>query len=146
MRAVVFDIDYTLFDVEEKLHDGVADLLTILRRLGFRIGALSSNDHRALVRLDEAGIRHFFDAILCTDHVKTPKTKTGLRRVLREMDIRAEHAILVSHAHSDILLGKDVKLQKTIGVTHGWEQSKPLAKAGADHVVENVSAVLDVVE
>ena len=66
MRAVIFDLDHTLFDANFRLYAGTAELLAILQNLGVQIGALSNKDHRALVHLDEAGIRHYFAEVLCS--------------------------------------------------------------------------------
>jgi phosphoglycolate phosphatase-like HAD superfamily hydrolase len=145
MRAIIFDIDHTLF-AENELHEGVADLLAILSRLGIRIGALSSDDHRALVRLDEAGIRQFFTGVVCSSHIDYPKAPGGVHRLLERLGVEAHQTVLASHAHADILLGKDTGLAKTIGITHGAPSSSALREAGADHVVDDIPAVLDVLE
>ncbi len=144
-RAIIFDIDHTLF-AENELREGVADLLAILKRLGLKIGALSSDDHRALVRLDEAGIRHFFNGIICSSHIDYPKAPGGVHRLLENLGVEPHEASLASHAHADILLGKDTGLAKTIGVTHGTANTGTLREAGADHVVDDIPAVLDVLE
>lgn len=146
MRAVIFDIDHTLFAADKLLHDGVADLLAILQRLDIQLGALSSGDHRALVRLDEAGIRHYFAAVRCAAHDDQPKAPAAVHRLLEELGVGPHQAALVSHAHSDILLGKDSGLAKTIGISHGSKNAGPLLGANADHVVTNIPAVLDVLE
>ena len=145
MRAVIFDIDHTIFAAEDAAHDGVKDLLAIMRRLGIRIGGLSASDHRALVRLDEAGLSRSFDKLLCADQGVAPKQTTGVQHMLRELGAEPHEAVLVSHAHADILLGKDAELRATIGVTHGLESAGPLREAGADHVVPNIPSVLDVI-
>src|SRR6266545_2784301 len=142
MRAVIFDLDHTLFKADKLLHDGVSDLLAILERLDIKIGALSSDDHRALVRLDEAGIGRYFTHVLCSDHVEEPKTPSSVQHLLEKLGVKPEHAAMVSHAHADILLGKEAGLAKTIGVTHGRDSATPLREAGADHLVGNIPAVL----
>jgi len=146
MDAIIFDLDHTLFAGEGLLHDGVADLLAIVRRLGIKVAGLSSADHRVLVRLDEAGIREFFDHILCAEQTLIPKHSGGVYHLLSMMQAAPEHTALVSHAHADILLSKDAGLAKAIGVSHGSLNAGPLHEAGADHVVENVPAVLDVLQ
>ncbi|HSW99372.1 MAG TPA: HAD family hydrolase [Candidatus Saccharimonadales bacterium] len=146
MRAVIFDIDHTLFTAEQAAHSGVQDLLQILRRLGIAIGGISGDDHRALVRLDEAGLGHYFDKVLCADQAFEPKETAGLHHLLSLLGARPEDSTLVSHAHSDILLGKDAALGKTIGVTHGHSNVQPLVEAGADHIIQDIPAVLDVLE
>ncbi|HSX34214.1 MAG TPA: HAD hydrolase-like protein [Candidatus Saccharimonadales bacterium] len=145
MRAVIFDIDHTIFAAEGAVHDGVRDLLAILRRLGMRIGGLSASDHRALVRLNEAGLTPYFDKLLCADQTVEPKQTSGVHHMLALLQVEAHEAVLVSRAHADILLGKDAGLSRTIGVMHG-QDGAPLHEAGADHVVPNMAAVLEVIE
>lgn len=144
MKAVIFDIDHTIFTADKQLREGVADLLAILQRLGVKVGALSSEDHRALVYLDEAGIRDYFESVRCSSNDEAPKAPPAVHALLKDLDVALHHTALVSHAHSDILLGKDAGVAKTIGVSHGRSNVKPLEKAGADHIVADVPAVLDV--
>jgi phosphoglycolate phosphatase-like HAD superfamily hydrolase len=145
MKAIIFDIDHTIFD-GEKLHEGVADLLAILRNLGINLGALTNEDHRAIVRLDEAGIRHYFADVLCNEQDDQPKSEAALDRLLEHLGSKRDQATLVSHAHADILLGKDAGLAKTIGVSHGAKNTSPLEEAGADHIVPDIPTVLDVLD
>src|SRR5882762_3816665 len=105
MQAVIFDLDETIFGEDNALYEGVADLLTILRRLGIKIGALTSGDHRMLVRLDEAGIRHHFNGIVCSEHVSEPKQPAGIEHLLGTLKTTVHQTVFVSHAHSDIALG-----------------------------------------
>ncbi|HSX16702.1 MAG TPA: HAD family hydrolase [Patescibacteria group bacterium] len=145
MQAVIFDLDDTLFAAEGVLHEGVVDLLAILHRLGVKIGALASGDHRVLVRLSEAGIAKHFDNVLCSDHLPEPKDPQGVLRLMNEMGVERHQVALVSHAHRDIVLGKHAGLAKTIRVAHG-----PAVADGhfapADHIVEDIPGVLDVLE
>jgi len=144
MPAVIFDLDHTIFTAESAVQDGVADLLQILRRLGFRVGGISGDDHRTLVRLDEAGLSRYFDKVVCSDQENAPKEASGVRHLLQQLQADARESTLVSHAHGDILLGKDAALRQTIGVTHGSDNIAPLKEAGADHIVRDIPAVLDV--
>jgi phosphoglycolate phosphatase-like HAD superfamily hydrolase len=146
MQAVIFDLDHTLFTADNVLHEGAAELLAILHRLGVQIAGLSSKDHRALVRLDEAGIRPYFATVLCADQPIEPKEPAGVHHVLSLLGVEHRHAVLVSHAHGDILLGKDSGLARTIGVSHGSGKAGPLHEAGADHIVEDIPTILDVLE
>jgi phosphoglycolate phosphatase-like HAD superfamily hydrolase len=146
MHAVIFDLDHTIFDSKDALREGAHDLLDILHRLGVRVGGISANDHRALVRLDEAGLSAHFDKVLCADQTDqfAPKHTDGLHHLLRQLGAEPHEAVLVSHAHADILLGKEALLARTIGVSHGSENARSLSEAGADHVVPSIPAVLDV--
>lgn len=146
MRAAIFDVDHTIFAAEGLLHDGLEDLLAILQRLGFRVGGISAGDHRALVRLDEAGLTHYFDKLLCADQAIEPKQVAGVRHMLDLLQVPAGETALVSRAHADILLGKDAGLHRTIGIVRNQDSAAPLREAGADHIVPSLSAVLDVLE
>jgi phosphoglycolate phosphatase-like HAD superfamily hydrolase len=145
MQAVIFDLDETVFTSNNTLHDDVSPLLNILRQLGIKIGALTSGDHRMLVRLDEAGIRNHFDGVVCTAHVPTPKDPEGIQHLLRTLDIEAAHTAIVSHIGDDLRYGKHAGLAKTIHVVHG-PVSTVSKHADADHVVRDIPAVLDVLE
>jgi len=146
MQAIIFDLDHTIFDANQVLHDGAADLLAILKNLGVAVGALSSKDHRILVHLDEAGIRDYFSEVLCNAHHESPKSTAALERLLKQLRVEPDATTLVSHAHADILLGKDARVAKTIGVSHGMDNVAPLKEAGADYIVADIPAVLDVLE
>jgi phosphoglycolate phosphatase-like HAD superfamily hydrolase len=145
MRAVLFDLDHTMFTAEGTLRDGAKELLDILRRLGIRIGGLSNGDHRVLVRLDEAGIIRYFDRVLCADQTLEPKAVAGVHHLLSLLQVQTHETTLVSRAHADILLAKDAGIAKTIGISHGLDAA-PLSDAGADHIVAAVPDVLDVLE
>jgi len=146
MQAIVFDIDHTIFTADKTLHEGVVELLVILKQLGVKIGALSSHDHRALVYLDEAGIRQYFDSVLCSAHADMPKAVDAVHQLLGELQAAAHETALVSHANSDILLGQDAGLAKTIGISHGMHNTSRLRDAGADHVIHDIPGVLDVIQ
>jgi phosphoglycolate phosphatase-like HAD superfamily hydrolase len=53
---------------------------------------------------------------------------------------------MVSRAHADILLAKEAQLAKAIGVTHSLKDAAHLDDAGADHIIEDIPSVLDVLE
>lgn len=145
MQAVIFDIDDTVFSGDAQLHEGVQDLLAILRRLGITTGALTSGDHRMLVRLEEAGIRGHFDGIVCSEHVDTPKDVPGIDHLLALIQADADSTVLVSASSSDITLGKSYGLLKTVHVTHG-RAAASVQDSEADHVVDDIPTVLDVLE
>lgn len=143
MRAVVFDLDHTMFNAEKALHEGAKDLLVILRRLGVQVAGLTKGDHRVLVRLDEAGVLQHFTAVVCADHLPRSKAVAGLEQLLAKLDVDPAQTALVSHAHADIALGQKAGLGKTIGLTHGSKNAKLLAQA--DHLVPDFATVLDVI-
>jgi FMN phosphatase YigB (HAD superfamily) len=145
MHAVIFDLDSTIFSSDMALHDDVTSLLAILRRLGVKVGALTTADHRMLVRLDEAGIRNHFDTVICTAHVTEPKAPEGVQHVLNRLNVAPQHTAFVSHLDDDMTLGKRSGLGKMIHVVHGPVRKGRMA-VDADYAVADIAAVLDVLE
>lgn len=144
MQAVIFDLDETLFNGGIQLHDGVADLLELLRKLGFRLGVVSDDDHRAIVRLEEAGIRHLFDEVMCADHRANPKSPIAIQRLTERLDADLAESTFVGRSAGDILSGKHAGMGQTIRVAHGQAEDERFP-VDADHVVATVPAILDVI-
>lgn len=130
-----------------ELFKGVDELLPILRRIGFRIGAVTSGDHRIVDALDYTGIRHYFDIVVTDNHVLNPKPHPeGVLYALKHMGVDPSSAIVVGDSASDIEAGKRAGVEKTIAVLHGFGSPDVLRSAGADKLVEDVPSLLDVVE
>jgi len=145
MHAVIFDLDKTVFTGDATLYNDVDSLLGILRRLGVKVGALTSGDHRMLVRLEEAGIRHHFDDVVCSAHFTDPKALAGVEHLLNRMQVEPQDTAFVSHLDDDMVLGKRAGLAKTIRVVHGPVRTGRVV-IDADYVIEDIATVLDVLE
>lgn len=124
MTTVVFDVDGALVN-GDKLYPAVAELLPILRRLGFRLQALGSAE-----RLAAHAIDGYFDVVVA--------------------DVQAigaaayDDIVLVSGTVSHLQAGQAAGLGKLIGVTHRVDGvAEQLQTAGAHHVVRGASTVLD---
>lgn len=130
-----------------ELFDGVSELLPILHRIGFRIAAVTSGDHRIADALDYTGIRRYFDIVVTDNHVLNPKPHPeGVLYALKHMGISPDAAIVVGDSEADILAGKRAGVSKTVAVLHGFGTSENLRAAGVDHLVEDIPSLLDVVE
>jgi len=88
-RGIIFDLDNTLAPRgAEELTGPVRDLLSGLERKGFLIGILSNNEGRLLSsKLGDHPIHIHFNA-------QKPRRR-GFRRLLQEMDLRPEEAVMV---------------------------------------------------
>ncbi len=130
-----------------QLYPGVDELLPILRRMGFRLAAVTSGDHRITEALDYTGIRPYFDIVVTDEHVLRPKPHPeGLRYALMHMAIDPKQAIVVGDTGADILAGQAAGVEKTIAILHGFGDVNSLRAAGPDHMIEDVPSLLDVVE
>lgn len=133
--------------VQLRLYDGVTELLPILRRVGVRIAAVTSSNHHSVNALHSLGVKQYFDVVISADHVTQPKPHPeGINRALEYLSIKPQDAVIVGDATSDIVAGKRAGLAKTIAVTHGFGIAEDLREAGADHLVEDIPSILDVMD
>jgi len=133
--------------VRLRLYDGVAELLPILRRVGVRIAAVTSSNHHSVNALDSLGVKKYFDVVVTAQHVKNPKPHPeGIEKVLDYLAIPATEAVMVGDTITDVIAGKRAGLAKTIAVTHGFGRLEELRDAGADHLVEDIPSILDVMD
>lgn len=160
IRALVKNQDAHIEDIKahhQKLHTdslerlelypGVAELLPILRRVGFRVAAVVSGDERIVQALEYTGIRPYFDIIVTDAHITKPKPHPeGVSYALRHMGIDPELAIVVGDTPADIEAGKRAGVSKTVAVLHGFGDAAILRKADPDHYIEDIPSLLDVVE
>lgn len=129
------------------LYDGVTELLPILRRIGIRIGAVTSGNHHTVGALETMDIKKYFDIVVSAKDVVNPKPHpAGIEMALVHMAVPAHEAAMVGDTKSDILAGKNAKVAKTIGVTHGFGLYEDLQEAGATHIVDDIPSLLDVLD
>jgi HAD superfamily hydrolase (TIGR01509 family) len=135
------------YDRYLRLYEGVDELLPILKRMGIQVAALTSGNALTVSCLDRTGIRQHFDAIVTAEHVSSPKPHPeGLLLILDKLGVEADEVVVVGDTVVDILVGKNVGVKKTIGVSHGFGHVNALIAAGADHVVHDIPSILDVIE
>ncbi len=133
--------------VHLQLYDGVEELLPILRRIGVRVGAVTSGNKHTVGALETMGIRQYFDIVISADNVANPKPHPeGIEMVLTHLGIPAGEAVMVGDTTGDIIAGQRANLAKTIGVTHGFGQLEELHEAGATHIVDDIPSLLDVLD
>jgi pyrophosphatase PpaX len=133
--------------VHWQLYDGVEELLPILKRIGIRVGAVTSGNHHTVGALETMGIKQYFDIIVSAKDVSNPKPHPeGIELVLRHVAVPAHEAAMIGDTTSDIQAGKNANLAKTIAVTHGFGQFEDLQDAGATHIVDDIPSLLDVLD
>lgn len=148
MKAVVFGLSGTLLDIEQgqyRLQHGVDELLPILRRLGIKVVAFAPNDTKGADHLRQTGAdRHFYTIMADRNDGRSPLK--GLSALLQDINVQPQDAVVVGHSVADMWLGKDIQSAKVIGITSGAESTRALRTAGADHVVNDLPSLLDVLE
>lgn len=130
-----------------RLYPGTIDLLVLLRRLGYRTAAVTSGDSRIVEALDFTGARPHFDIVVTDEHVAQPKPHPeGIHYALTHMGVLPENAVMVGDSAADIEAGRQAGVRKTIAVLHGFGSASSLQAAGPTHIIDDMPALLDVVE
>lgn len=129
------------------LYDNVGELLSTLKKRGFKIGALTSGNHLTVDWLERFNVHHHFSDIVSAEHVQNPKPHPeGLFLVMENLGVNPANTVMVGDTVVDITVGKNAGIAKAIGVTHGFGKQADLLAAGADHLVPDILSLLDVLE
>lgn len=128
------------------LYPGVRETLVELAARGCMMSIASSRSYRSLADFcDYHHLNEFFSLILGADSVR--KAKPDPEPVLHTMEVLkkcAECTLVVGDMPVDIAMGRGAKCT-TVGVTYGNSSHGELSKAGADHIIDNFTDLLNIV-
>lgn len=88
----------------------------------------------------------FFTYILAGED--TPLLKPHPDAVLKtlvDLSFKAENTIVIGDMPYDILMGKNAGVH-TCGVTSGCSEKADLLEAGAEHIIEKISELLNIIQ
>lgn len=123
-----------------RLQPGARTLLTALKKRGCRM-AIASNRPAVFCRiiLEQLGIDHYFDWVVCGDMVKRPKPYPDvLRAILQASGIKASRAIYVGDMTVDVLCGRRAKVF-TVAVSTGSSTLADLKVLKPDLIISKLS-------
>ena len=129
-----------------KLYPGVASTLECLAEKGHVLTIASSRSRASLVRyVNDLGLAPLFGLILGADDVEHAKPDPEpVLKTLEHFGRNPEDALVVGDAPYDILMGRRAGVA-TCGVTYGNGSVESLQEAGADFVIDNFPALLNLV-
>ncbi len=132
---------------EVTLYPGVLETLQTLRGLGLKIGIATNNGHAGTRTIFKRyQLTAYFDAVVTRDDCEEMKPDSGpVRKVLNEMHIRPEEAVLVGDGVMDIIAAKSVGLV-SVAVPTGPFSSGRLLKAEPDYFLGSVNDLPGLVE
>lgn len=129
-----------------KPFDGVIATLNTLKANGKTLAIASSRRHESLDGLvADFGITDLFSAIIGGDDVVNAKPNPEpVNKILSDLGFRPEDTIVIGDAPYDIMMGKNAGAT-ACGVTFGNGKREELQQAGADYLIDNFPAILDVI-
>ena len=122
------------------LHDGVKEMLTLLKRHGLNLAIASTDTHK---RTEEAfktlKIASLFDAIVGSDDVPFGKPSPDMIfKALKKTESKPDEAVIVGDSMSDMQMGRNAGVKACIGVLTGFTPREKLEQL-ADVVVPSVA-------
>ncbi|MEE8350023.1 MAG: HAD family hydrolase [Acidobacteriota bacterium] len=108
--------------------------------------ATSRRSDGALHILKSFGLRDYFSSVVGIEHVSEAKPDPEpIHQTLEQLQVPADRAVMVGDTIHDMTAGKRAGVT-AVGVTTGTTSRPALIEAGADHVVTELSALVDLVE
>lgn len=129
----------------EILFDGARDFVSLLRQSGYLLGIATGKARR--------GVDHFckkYEMVGWFDTIQTPDTNPGkphpgmIESALSETGASIEHAVMVGDTTFDIEMARNAGVF-AIGVGWGNHHIPALEQAGADHIVQSMEDLPQVI-
>ena len=125
-------------------YDGVEPMLDALAASGATLAILSNKPHLAARQVVEATLGRWNWAAVIGQREGVPikPDPTAVRLLAEQLDVPADRCLFVGDMTNDILAGRGAGM-RTVGVTWGLRGREELTEAGADHLIDHPSELLN---
>ncbi|RLE56656.1 MAG: HAD family hydrolase [Thermoprotei archaeon] len=126
-----------------KLYPDVIEVLSELRRRGFKLGVASGNIRSRLeFMLNYFGIAQYFDAVVAQDEVQRPKPYPDIIvEALRRLGVEPEESIYVGDTVIDVVCARSANVKIVI-----VKRPHVTDDLGADYVIRDLRELLNLVD
>lgn len=132
------------FEDDVRLYPDIKFVLEELKARGYKIAVVSNNTADQIIRTFEKNkVLPHFDMIVDINYGIKPDPK-GIFKILKELNIKPEEAVMIGDMDGDILTAKNAKLKKAIAVTYGYHHKEKLKDA--DVIIDSPIEILEVLE
>ena len=128
---------------ENRVYDGVGEVLTALCASGHRLFVATSKAHVFADRIiDHFGLRGHFEHVFGAELDGTRADKSHLLEyALKQAAVDPSKTLMIGDRSHDMIGAKNNGMQR-IGVLYGYGSRDELLEAGAEHVCETPDAIL----
>src|SRR3989338_4080209 len=127
-----------------KIYSNIEPILKQLKNKGYKLAVLSNNYEDIIKKhLQKNKVLHYFDKIADVKYGLKPDTK-GILKLLDEFKLKPDEAVMIGDMDGDIIMAKNAKLKKAIGVSWGFHNHKKLKDA--DVIVNTPLEIINEVE
>lgn len=122
--------------------DGAREALLELCEMGFKVAVFTNSGRRALdTVLNRFELGSCFNCILSRDEVTRMKPHPdGIKKALDDLGVSAQEAVFVGDSVIDMLAARKAGVH-AVGVVSGIKGEGDLREAGAEHVINAISAL-----
>lgn len=122
-----------------------SEVLTELRRLGIKLGVVTSRLKNTLPVPEVAGLTGAVDTVVSGEHITNQKPHPeSIIKALHSLKVVPSQAWMVGDATVDIEAGKRAEVAKTVGVTYGFG-GEAIKNSGADYVIDDIKELLNLI-
>ncbi|MDN5305136.1 MAG: phosphoglycolate phosphatase [Fusobacteriaceae bacterium] len=133
--------------LENEIYEGIEELLVDLKSNGLELMVATSKPTVfAEVIVDHFGIGDYFSHIVGSnlDGTRVKKAEVIEEVLKRAFITNKEDVIMIGDREHDIIGANQVGID-SIGVEYGYGSKKELMQAGANHIVENIRELRDII-
>jgi phosphoglycolate phosphatase len=129
------------------LYSNVVSTLAALHEAGIPM-AIVTNKPSVFVPeiLEQHKIAHYFVDVLGGDAFEQKKPDpVALKHLMDKHQVKPEQMLMVGDSKNDILAAKNAGCH-SLGLTYGYNHGEPIANANPDHVADDVSVIVNLLE
>lgn len=131
--------------VDEPLYPGIISLIQSLDADGWLLGVATGKSDRGLnFCLERHGIKDRFITLQTADRHPSKPHPAMLHAAIAEAGATPDTTVMIGDTSYDMAMGRAAGAY-SIGVSWGYHQSEELLKTGADQVVDDTSALFNLV-
>lgn len=120
-----------------KPYDGIVELLTDMKKKGFKIGVVSNKFDKAVKNLCQHYFGNLID-IAIGESFDTPKKPNpqGVLKIIKILNSDIKKSVLIGDSEVDVQTAKNAGIY-SVGVLWGFRDEKTLIEAGVDELVDS---------
>lgn len=126
-------------DLNERLYDGIAELLHTLHSSNWQLAVATGKSDRGLnAVLDHHSLTHLFTSLQTADHHPSKPHPAMLEAALIETGFEADQAVMIGDTSFDIEMAGAANM-RAIGVAWGYHTPEELTASGAETVARDAA-------
>ena len=132
--------------VDEPLYEGVTDLIDALESDGWLLGIATGKSDRGLgLCLDHHGLSRRFVTLQTADRHPSKPHPSMIDQAMADAGAAPDTTIMIGDTSFDMAMGRAAGVT-AIGVAWGYHEPRELRDAGAHHVADHPSDILELIK